>query len=230
MVILRVMQLANIGATIRRVVGGTVLTFLVLVGSGCISQKPLPYAAIPKNLTPNGPALTIVPVEDRRGAQSDLDKVAKIPECVEEVLASEMEGLGMFQSVARGSASSESTYTMAVGLDRLEWEIPNHDRMVGTAMGISFLTGGIGGLIYGSTDAEVLGHASLTMQLRSGAAVILDKNYSGTAKETEAKMNSDTPGTGREIAAKALAKVIADLKADLLAIQQEGKMLKLTAK
>ena len=235
------MQLAGVRSRFRRVAGSTVLTFLVLVGSGCISQKPLPYAAIQKNLAPSGPALTILPVEDRRGAQGDLsaeersstlgdlDKVAKIPECVEEVLATEMEGLGMFQSVSRRSASSGSDYTLAVGLDRLEWEVPNHDRMVGTAMGISLLTGGIGGLIYGSTDAEVLGHATLTMQLRSGEMVILDKNYSGTAKETKAKMNSDTPGTGREMAAKALAVVMGQLKTDLLTIQQ-GKMLKLTGK
>ena len=68
------------------------------------------------------------------------------------------------------------------------------------------------------------------MQLKSGGSLVLDKSYSGTVKETKAKMNSDTPGTGREIAAKALAKVIADLKADLLTIQQEGKALKLTGK
>ena len=219
------MQTAMFCSVFRGGFSGLLLVGLVFLSSGCISQKPLPYAVIPENLAASGPALTIVPVVDKRGVTNELDSVLRIPECVEEVLASEMEGLGMFQSVARTSASGatgESGYRLAVTLDRLEWEIPGHDRIVGTAFGLSLATGGIGGLIYGSTGTEVLGHAALTVRLTSEGRVILEKSYTGTAQEKKAKMKSDTPATGRELAAKAVASAIGQLKADLVATQSEA--------
>jgi hypothetical protein len=202
---------------------------VVLFGTGCISQKPLPYSAVPAKLRETGPQLSILPIEDRRAAKDDMDRVLAIPQCVEVVLAQEMEGVGMFQKVSRQTSPPQSGYTLRVALDRLQWEVPNYDRILGTTLGVSIATGGLGGLIYGSTGTEVLGHASMEMVLTSGDAVLLNKKYVGLAKEEKAKMNSDTPATYREVAAKAVADAISQFKADLLALETGGTPVKADA-
>lgn len=195
------------------------VVLLLFVSSGCVSQKPLPYGAVPKKMAPSGPALTVLPIEDKRTAKDDLDKMLKIPECVEVVLAQEMEGAGYFRSVNTAADGGATGYTLRVTLEDLRWEVPKYDALVGKTFGISLATGGLGGLIYASTDTPVLGHAALTMVLASSEGEVLNKRYVGAVQEERAKLSCDTPTTRREMAAKAVAEAIRQFKADLAGVE-----------
>jgi hypothetical protein len=195
------------------------VTILLLVTSGCLSQKPLPYAAVSRNVVPTGPRLQVLPVEDKRLAKDELDKLLEIPKCVEQALVAEMEGVGLFQSVANGSPGGTG-YTLRVVLEDFRWEVPKYDALVGKAFGISIATGGLGGLIYGSTDTPVLGHTTMLVVLSSPQSELINKRYVGRVEEERAKLNCDTASTRREMAAKGLADAIRQFKADVLQVEE----------
>jgi hypothetical protein len=199
----------------RYFLSATLAVFVLTGGVGCVSQKPLPYSyKSPQPVPVSGPKLIIDEVNDQR-SKDNMDKALKLPASVEEVVLKEMEGAGIFHEVVRKSNSDPEVYILKPTLTELRWEVPSYDRKVGTAMGLSIATGGIGGLIYGSTGTEVLGHSSMRFILLRGEKQVLNKEYKATATEKKSKLSCDTPDTYREMAAKALQQIMQEFKEDL---------------
>jgi len=151
-----------------------------------------------------------------------MDKVLKIPECLDEVLVRELQGAGVFKQVSlttRGIAADH--YLLEPSLVDLRWEVPDYKRKVSTAFTISLLTGGIGGIGYGATGTDVFGHATLHIKLIDPRQqqVVLERDYRATAKDNRSKLRCDTPTTYREMAASALKQAIEDFKKDLQQLQ-----------
>jgi hypothetical protein len=98
----------------------------------------------------------------------------------------------------------------------LRWEVPGYNHMIGTMFVVSILTGAIGAVVYGCTDADVLGHADVQFHLTSvpGGQVLLDRDYAGTNKETKIKFECDTPTAYREAAAKSFRTVMDQFEGD----------------
>ena len=109
-------------------------------------------------------------------------------------------------------------------LHRFAWEVPNYKRIVGTAAAVSFATGGIGGLAYGSTSTDVHGHVRVrfVVKKKESEVAALDKEYEATVTEKKAKLNSDLPKTRRAIVARALKDVMEQFKADLAEVTSKG--------
>ena len=188
---------------------------LIVVLPGCVSRMPIPYdysATQPPRA--HAPALTVHTI-DLRTAKSDLDKVIHIPDGVTEVLTNELSRLGLFTQVRHDGVNHSGNYHLRCELNDLRWEVPNYDKMLGTSLLVSVATGGIGGLAYGSTPTDILGHARVRFILKKGNEEFLNKEYIGTASERKAKLKSDTPKTYREMAAKALKSVLSQFTSDL---------------
>jgi hypothetical protein len=192
---------------------------LVTATTGCVTPKPLPYHFAEAKPAPgHGPELALAPAKNARMAKDKMDEVLELPTCLDSVMVKELEGSGLFRKVSlntNGIASAE--YVLEPSLLELRWEVPDYGKIVGTTFAVSVLTGGLGGIGYGATGTDVLGHASLRVKLTEGQSktVILDREYRATAKDNRAKLSCDTPNTYREMAAAALKDVIGQLKEDL---------------
>jgi hypothetical protein len=211
-----------------RVKGITLLAAVVLLlTSGCVSTKPLPYHfAQPVPPPSNGPELAVAPTKNARPAKDNMDKVLQLPDCLDNVLVKELEGAGVFGQVhlsTNGIAADQ--YLLEPSLVDLRWEVPDYDRKVATVFAVSLLTGGIGGIGYGATGTDVLGHAKLHVKLTDmqKRQVVLEREYQATAKDNRSKLNCDTPSTYREMAASALKQIIEDLKQDLRNLRMGGE-------
>jgi hypothetical protein len=195
------------------------ILILLMVTSGCISPKPLPYQfAAPNPVPSQAPEPALAPAKNARPTKDTMDKVLELPACIDAVMVKELEGSGVFKKVTlttNGVASAE--YLLEPSLLELRWEVPDYGRKVGTTFAISFLTGGIGGLGYAATGTDVFGHATLRAKLTDSRskAVMLEREYHATAKDNRAKLNCDTPNTYREMAASALKQIMEQLKDDL---------------
>ena len=147
-----------------------------------------------------------------------MDKVLKLPDCIDSVLVTELQGAGLFKKVGLSTNGVVADrYLLEPSLVDLRWEVPDYKRKVGTAFTISLLTGGIGGVAYGASGTDVLGHATLRVKLTDTQQkqVVLERQYQATAKDNRSKFGCDTPDTYRDMAARALKQVVEDLKKDL---------------
>jgi hypothetical protein len=198
---------------------GLLLFGLAIAGMGCATHKPLPFAFSPATpLNANGPILTVRPVQDDRGVKDNMDKTLALPTCLDPVLVTELERSGLFSRVELSTNSQPAAgYVLQGKLNRLQWEVPGYDRILVTIGIVSFLTGGVGGVIYGSTPADVLGHATVhfTLTDAEGKRILLDREYVATETRSRAKLASDLPSTYRERAATAFKSVLEQFKEDL---------------
>lgn len=147
-----------------------------------------------------------------------MDKVLELPSCFDVVIANELTNSGLCKAVElKPNASTNSQYDLQCTLHCLEWEVPDYKHKVRTAFTVSLLTGGIGGVAYGSTSTEVYGRAKMRFVVseKNRNEVLLDREYSGAATERKSKFNCDTATTYREMAAKAFQQAFEQFKADL---------------
>ena len=120
------------------------------------------------------------------------------------------------------SESKNSTEILFIHstLKQLDWEVPKHDSLVAKTFALSFLTGGIGGLAYGSTSISVYGHVKLQCRVEAqpSGGVLIDREYQGEAVESRAKLACDVPDTRRAIVAAALRDAVQKFVKDLESI------------
>lgn len=184
-----------------------------------MTRKPLPYQHSAAKAAPGkAPKLVVRPTASLQSTNDIMCKLLYLPECLDTALMTELRNSGLFSSVElQTNAAPVEAYVLQTTLKDLRWEVPHYDRILGTTFAVSLFTGGIGGIIYGCTGTEVLGHSSLhfTVTDTRVAGTLLDRDYSGTTTLRKAKLSCDTAPTRREVAAGALKDVIDDLQADL---------------
>lgn len=208
---------------------GISLVLLLLLSSGCASRKPLPYehsAAV--QAAAGAPLLSVKPMVDERPdrRKDRTDSVLAIPACVDVVIAAELERSGLFSKVVLVTNELSPKGFMLEGkLRDFRWEVPNYEQKVGTATVLSVVSGGIGGMIYGSTGTDVLGHATIRFVLRDlkENRVLLDQEYKETVTEETTKLACDTPKTCRAMASKALKSVLDRFKEDAARLDLQTK-------
>lgn len=108
-------------------------------------------------------------------------------------------------------------YRISGTLHTLSWEIPNYNAMVRNAFTVSMLTGGIGGIAYGSTTTPVFGNIDIEYTVKdsiSGITVFTNR-YTVKHEEKRKKLSSDTPLAKAEITSQALSKSIQMFAQDL---------------
>ncbi len=105
-------------------------------------------------------------------------------------------------------------------LEEMKWEVPNYDRILATAFVTSLLTGGVGGVIYGSTKVDVYGDTTLKIKIieQDTGKILIDKDYKAHIKERKAKLSCDTSTTKSEICGKSLKAAMELFKIDLAKI------------
>jgi hypothetical protein len=194
---------------IRIVLGAALLA----LASGCATnRKPvqLPYT-FPTRATasPDAPAAEIANVTDTREDRSlDMFLSERTPDFLRKAFAAEFEAAGTFARVAitSGAATGPAPLVIDLALKDVSWAVPNHEKMVKTAFWTSLLTGGLGGLAYGSTDTPVFGHAALVVKVteRSSGRVLFNETVETLHEEKMAKLKSDTLGARSQVMAAAL--------------------------
>jgi hypothetical protein len=210
--------------------------FAVLLGCGCVSQKPLPFAyGGPLPVRAGGPTLAVVPAESLRPAKDPTDKALRIPECVDTVTVKELQGIGLFSTVSLCTNEvPKNGYVLRTQVKDLRWDVPKHKAIVATAAGVTLVTGALGGTIYGFTGAEVLGHASVHFHLEDAqtSKTLLDRDFTALEKRKTSKFACDTPATVRDVSAGALRIVFDQFEADLkqLHLDQPGAPVQSAAK
>lgn len=100
-------------------------------------------------------------------------------------------------------------------LVRLEWFVPGYKAMIKKAFAASFLTGGLGGLAYGSTSTRVEGHATVRLSVLCAGREVFAREYAGRHEENTAKLKCDTMETRARVAGLALSDAIDKFLKDL---------------
>jgi hypothetical protein len=161
-------------------------------------------------------------LKDERAGDKSIDKIFKDSPLMEiqKMIEEEILYSGIFSQMKKKGETfnAELRYLIKPVLKRLEWHIPNYDSMVGTAFIVSALTGGIGGVIYGSTDTTVFGYVDLEIELYDNQSrqTVFNKTYKGEVKKTMAKIFSDSQNTKAEMIGLATQDAVKKFKVDLI--------------
>lgn len=213
--------------------------FAVLL-AGCSSSTQFIYpntqASAPKS---DGLVLVCKNLNDQRN-NKDLDKsyTSNPVIDIQQILSNEALSTGLFKTV--GIVTDEQSnninylkqekvdFLMEATIKKLEWEVPNYDAKLTTTFVVSFLTGGIGGLLFTAIPTDVYGHSIISMKIIdvNTEAVYLDKEYIGKSEESIALLKSDFPETKATVAGNAVKICMDQFKADLaktIANKKNGK-------
>jgi hypothetical protein len=188
--------------------------------SGCASSRQivrLPYEMPASRTTVaslTAPSAIITTVGDARDnllLNQFLDEPPT--DFLRKALAAELLSSGAFSQVTprpEGAPPHRENFVIEMELRDVSWAVPNHGKIVKTAFWASFLTGGIGGLAYGSTETPVYGHAAIGVKLtaRATGKVLLDETLEATCEEKAAKLKCDTPTTQSRVMAAALRNAV----------------------
>lgn len=199
----------NLPSRLRTVSPVLLLAFCVAVFSGCASgprttalkTRPTAFAAAHSR-----PAKDVkVAVVDKREDRS-LD-IILAKQATEEVADSIRAGL-RDSKVITIAADGGDTWEVTGTLVRLDWFVPNYQSMLKKAFATSFLTGGIGGIAYGSTSTPVQGNAVIKVTVTRAGAELLSREYAGLHEESLAKLKCDTLETKSRVAGLAVADAV----------------------
>ena len=191
------------------------LAALLLAGGCATTRQPiqLPYA-FPAAVKPApaaasvAPTAEIVQVTDTREDRSlDMFLNERPTEFLRKALAAELEAAGAFARVALHEPTpAAAPIAIDLELKDLSWTVPNHKAMVKTAFWTSLLTGGLGGLAYGSTETPVFGHAVLVVKIteRASGRVLFSDKIETLHEEKMAKLKSDSLETRARMMAAAM--------------------------
>jgi hypothetical protein len=164
--------------------------------------------------------------KDEREPNQKVDKMwSKNPiEDIGKVIQDEIRSTGLFrETVLRNKGQDEKIglsdiqMVLRTSLKELAWEIPNPKEQENKMLVISILTGGIGGLAYGSGSTEIYGKAKLKVVLedRETKRILLDKEYFSRAEERMARFKTDSAEERARIIGKAFKQLMDELKVDL---------------
>ncbi len=213
-----------------------VLLSLFFVGCATKSEFLYHYPNTTKD-RPTGLIVACESLRDERDKPCEIDKIFKANpiEEIGRIIQQEIMSTGLFIEViqlSEGDAEGaerrpyfDADIYVSAKLLEMDWKVPNYDAMIGKAFGLSVLTGGIGGMIYGSTETDVYDDARIRIKVIDLRLqkTLLDKEYIGHAEEKMKKLKCDTPNTKARMIGNAIEIVMASFKEDLAqAVQEES--------
>jgi hypothetical protein len=104
--------------------------------------------------------------------------------------------------------ATAATWEINGALVRLDWFVPAYQAMLKKVFATSLLTGGIGGVAYGSTSTPVLGHATVKITVLRSGSELFSREYAGLHEESLAKLRCDTLETKSRVAGLAVADAV----------------------
>ena len=201
--------LSNLVAMPQLMIRSASIMFMLvaLLLGGCASNRQaiyLPYNP-PTGSSPDAPTAVIASITDRRpdGMMGAFLKNG-FESFVQESLGAELEAAGILH-IASTQNNPAARYTIDVTVNDVSWAVPNHSGMVRTVFWTSFLTGGLGGVAYGSTSTPVFGRAEFALRIidRESGSVVLAQSFEGLHEEHTAKLKCDTMETRARVMAEA---------------------------
>jgi hypothetical protein len=190
------------------------IVLIVTVGSGCAGAPRT--TALKVDAPAASPTRALgsveVSVNDARVDRS-LDEILsnRPADVTREAIITAINGL----KALNGQSHLATMSQLSVELERLDWLVPGYEAMLRKAYLTSFLTGGLGGLAYGSTDTTVQGHATLKIRMRQSGREVLNKEYVGFYEEKIDKLRCDSLETKSRVAGLALSSAIEGLITDI---------------
>lgn len=211
-------------------------SFLVLFFSGCATTTSFIYD-YPKVINPvvTDLKIAISTPKDDRVPNQEVDKMwsSNPVEEIGKVIQDEVRSTGLFKEVVLIKKGEDEHIVLEKSciqmilqpsVQELAWEIPNLKEQERKALVISILTGGIGGLAYGSGSTDFYGKAKLriVLQDKETRKILLDKEYFSRAEEKMARLKTDSAEERARIIGKAVKHAIDQLKVDLEQIAKAG--------
>ena len=205
-----------------------ILLSLLFVGCATKSEFLYDYPKITQN-NPSGLIVACEKLKDKREKPCEIDEIYEADpiEEIGRIIQQEIMSTGLFANVIHMSEvveekddhRSNETADLLVSAELLEinWEVPDYDDMVGKTLGISVFTGGIGGMIYGSTETEVYGDAKIRIKVIDlhSKKTLLENVYEGHHEEKMKKLKCDTPTTKAQMIGDAIEAAMKKFKEDL---------------
>jgi hypothetical protein len=153
-----------------------------------------------------------VTVSDKRADRS-IDQILsqKVPDTIKEVIDRSLRETKAITIQPAADAPME-----IVGeLTKLEWFVPGYDAMLKKVFVASFLTGGLGGVAYGSTETPVQGNVTIKLTALKSGQELLSREYVGIHEEKMAKLKCDVMTTKSRMAGLALSHAVEKFIRDL---------------
>jgi len=208
-----------------------------LMGCATPPLQPFVYEYSKPKLDPSGSlVLAFSGMADLR-TDRNIDKVYANPpvEEVNNILAQEIMSTGLFKDVVRLPGILEEGHKesklktadlhLKAALLVMKWEVPNYESIVRNAFVVSLLTGGVGGVMYGSSNTDVFGHARMQLLVKDQRTnvVLIEKEYIGVVKENMIKFQCDTAETKARMVSLAVKDLIEKVKLDLVSTATSAK-------
>jgi hypothetical protein len=201
----------------------------MFVLTACAAKKPFLYQyPVQVEQPAAGMKLACTCIKDRR-QDHEIDKIyaENLTEDLNRIIEKEIQSMGLCKqviSIPRAEKVDKALkenpdidLVMYTSLKELVWEVPDYDRKVGTVFVLSFLTGGLGGVAYGSTKTDVYGNAriKITVIRTETGEKLIDKEYVGHIEERMALLKCDTPNTKARIVGLSVKSIMKQFKGDL---------------
>ncbi|NJD55320.1 MAG: hypothetical protein FIA94_02825 [Nitrospirae bacterium] len=210
------------------------LCFMLFFASACATTTSFQYEYPQDNKTAvTDFRITLTYPTDERQANEEVDRMwANDPkEDINKILEKEILSTGLFKEIIILKEGAEEKFGLENSLQwlalhswikELVWEIPNRSEQEAKMMAISILTGGLGGLAYGSGTTDLNGNARLRIVIKDGGTGenLLDKEYKSQSTETMTRFKTDSREERAKIIGKAVKQVMTEFKADLEKVVQ----------
>jgi hypothetical protein len=197
--------------------GVILLLLLVAMLNGCASGGPRTIALQTKATSfaaqhsIEASALKVT-VSDQRADRS-IDQILsqKVPDTIKEVID---QSLRETKAITIQPAI-DAPIEIVGELTKLEWFVPGYDAMLKKVFVASFLTGGLGGVAYGSTETPVRGNVMIKLKALKSGRELLNREYAGVHEEKMAKLKCDVMATKSRMAGFALSDAVEKFVKDL---------------
>lgn len=200
-----------------------IIAMICLVG--CASKTALIYEHPKTDIQTTSELIIAVshPIDERQPNEK-VDKmwVDDPAKDIEKVISAELKSTGLFKEIVTVSLGDDTKLhdvdiNLSSSIKELAWEIPNLEEQEGKMLGISILTGGIGGLIYGSGDTDFYGKARLEIAIKENKTnvTLFNKEYISRVEEKMARLKTDSYEERSKIIAKAVKRIMEEFKTDL---------------
>lgn len=196
----------------------------LLVLSGCAAKGKFVYepSLNPAEGAQGRKVAVLAPLADERIEKQQFDRFydGEPIKDLQPILEKELLSTNLFSEVFTATESNQNAKAdimIEPAIEKLEWAVPDYEALLSKAFFISFLTGGIGGVIYGNTDTDVYGNATIRVRVtdKQMGNVLLNKSYNGHHEEQMIKFKCDIPETRVKMANESLKKAIGSMNADL---------------
>lgn len=201
-----------------------IFSIFIIILAGCSAKSQFIYDhPVESELAEHAQLVAVVmPVIDQREDGKEIDQIfADNPlQKIQKIIKEELIHSGYFSEVIllqEDQPTDDADISFVPQLSKMQWLVPDYDEMLGKTFIISILTGGIGGIAYGSGETDVIGemHLKLEMIDIESKQVIHDKTYVGHFSQKMKKLNCDSPETKATVIGKSLKNAMKNMSSDL---------------